>query len=197
MPRHHRKKNRHRFVYLIRHGDYEKSPEHFGGVLTPRGEEQTRHLIDPMSKIPVDAIYSSKMHRAVQTAQILRDGAFPELEIQQTPWLNERLFPGYFTGEDADVEKDQKAREILEKCWSRFFRPSRSERHDVLVCHGNVIRAILTRVLGAPLEHWFRAGIANCGITQLVSIDAETTRLISFNERGHLPYRLRYIGSGK
>ncbi len=197
MPRHQKGTNRHRFIYLIRHGDYEHSAEHFGGLLNARGEEQARLLAEPMKRVPVDAIYSSTMHRAWQTAMILRDEAFPDLEVQRTPWLKERMFPGVYTGDDRDVEKEAEAEEVLEKVWERFFRPSRSERHDVLVCHGNIIRALVTRVMDAPLECWFRAVMTNCGITQVMCAGDGRYRLLSFNERGHIPYRLRIFGCGE
>lgn len=196
MDRHQRGTNRWRFVYLVRHGDYVKSDEHFGGVLTERGKEQARCLREPLSRIPVDAIYSSTMHRAYQTATILRNEVFPDLEIQRTPWLKERIFPGWFTGEDCDEEAEQKAVETLDRVWERFFRVSRSERHDVVVCHGNVIRAIVTRVLDAPIGCWTNAAVACCGVTQTVTVEPGNTRLVAFNERGHLPYRLRAIGGG-
>lgn len=194
MTGHQRGTNRWRFIYLIRHGEYEECDEHSGGVLTECGEEQARRLAEPMGKIPVDAIYSSTLHRAWQTARILRDEIAPELEIRRTPLLNERMFPGYLDEEQRDEEEEAEAREMLDKIEDRFFRPSRCERHDVLVCHGGVIRALLTRVMGAPLENWAEPSIACCGITQLVSVDDGTTELISYNERGHLPYRLRAIG---
>ena len=196
MPRHIRGTNRHRFIYLIRHGDYENSDEHFGGVLNEKGRKQARCLADPMSKIPVDAIYSSTMHRAYQTAETLRDEVFPDRKIRRTPVLVERLFPGVFNGRKIGHENADEAREALDKIWERFFRPSNTERHDVLVCHGNVIRAIVTRVFDAPLECWIQAWIANCGVTQIYCKDDGSVRLISFNERGHLPFSLRYIGCG-
>ncbi len=196
MPRHIRGTNRHRFVYLIRHGDYVHSEDHFGGLLTEKGKKQTRCLVEPMAKIPVDAIYSSTMHRAYQTACILRDETFPELDIRRTPILKERIFPGWYSGDDIDHDKEQAACEALDEIWERFFRPSNTERHDVLVCHGNVIRAIVTRVIDAPLECWAKAGITNCGITQIFCLGDGRVRLVSFNERGHLPFALRHIGSG-
>ena len=196
MPRHLRGKNRHRFIYLIRHGDYEYSDEHFGGVLNDHGIEQAACLAEPMGRVPVDAIYSSTMHRAYQTAEILREQVFPDLTVRRTPILKERIFPGWFTGDQIDHEAEDKSREVLEKVWERFFRPSRSERHDVLVCHGNIIRALITRVLDAPIDCWTKAVIANCGITQVICLGDGRVRLLSFNERGHLPYRLRLFGRG-
>lgn len=195
MPRHVRTKNRHRFIYLVRHGDYVQSEEHFGGVLTPRGEAQARCLIEPMKRIPVDAIYCSDMYRAYQTAKIVRDGAFPEMRLRHTPIIKERLFP--YHHEELDPEKSAVAMQALDQIWDRFFRPSRSERHDVFVCHGNLIRALVTRVIQAPVECWINASIANCGITQVLCRGDGRCALLSYNERGHLPYALRLFGSGE
>lgn len=197
MPRHQRGTNRYRFIHLVRHGEYEESPDHFGGLLTERGIEQAHCVAERLREVPVDAIYSSKMHRAYQTAQIIVEDSFPGFEVRQTPWLNERIFPGYHVGDEIDEDAEDVAREMLWKLEDRFFRPSRSERHDVIVCHGNVIRALVTRVLEAPVECWVQAAIANCGITQIVNVAPRENRLISFNERGHLPYRLRRIGCGE
>lgn len=198
MPKHVRGKNRNRFIYLIRHGDYVSSEQHFGGLLTPRGEEQSRCLVEAMQRIPVDAIYSSNMHRAFQTAEILRDGAFPELKVRRTPLIKERLFPGFRKGKALiNEEKEALARQVLDQIWERFFRPARSERHDVLVCHGNLIRALVTRAMNAPVECWINASIANCSITQIICLGDGRRALLSFNERGHLPYALRLFGNGE
>jgi serine/threonine-protein phosphatase PGAM5 len=196
MPRHVRARNRNRYLYLIRHGEYVQSEEHFGGVLTPRGEEQARSLVEPMKRIPVDAVYSSNMHRAYQTAQILRDEAFPEMKIRRTPVIRERIFPNHHNLGDLDPEKDAVAMQALEEIGRRFLRPSRSERHEVFVCHGNLIRALVTQVIEAPVECWINASIANCGVTQILCRGDGRRVLISFNERGHLPYALRLHGCG-
>lgn len=185
---HQRGSNRFRYLYLVRHGDYVLSEEHFGGVLTERGRAQTATLADYFVNYPVDAIHSSCMNRAYETALGLRDRINPEFEVRRTPWLNERLFPGL--DRDRTPEYYETSMQTLDKLCERFLRPSRSERHDVLVCHGNLIRALVTRVLEAPIESWIRAFPENCGVTQILCRPGKNT-LLAYNERGHIPFDLR------
>lgn len=74
--------------YLFRHGETEMNAVKvfqgslLNGPLTERGRQQAEELREAMAGISVDAIYSSPMRRAYETAQILRQGRDVEILIE-------------------------------------------------------------------------------------------------------------------
>ena len=79
---------------------------------------------------------------------------------------------------------------MLEAAWSRLFVPAgpAGDEHDIVVCHGNVIRWFTARVLNNAPENWLEASIANCSVT-VVQVRADgSTKLIAFADSGHLPW---------
>ena len=79
-----------------------------------------------------------------------------------------------------------------EAAFARYFRPARdAAEHEIIVCHGNIIRYFMLRVLQAPPDLWIHADIYNCGICEIVIGGDHGTQLLSFNDSGHLPAELR------
>ena len=178
--------NRYRFLYLVRHGEYEHSDEKLHGQLTAKGIEQAEHTANYIRSFPISAIHCSTMSRAEQTAQIIRDAAFTNIELRRSWLLRERIFPGWMPMDEVSAGF-RGSDELLERIAGRFLRPARSETHELVVCHGNLIRAIVTRVLGCPVDHWTNMVIHNLSITRVCTFGNKGPRLISFNEFGHLP----------
>lgn len=80
------------WLYLTRHGQTEWNVENrFQGwsdsPLTEKGIRQAKDLAKRLRGISFDAIYSSPAGRALQTAEILRDGR--DIEIREHPDLRE------------------------------------------------------------------------------------------------------------
>jgi serine/threonine-protein phosphatase PGAM5 len=79
-----------------------------------------------------------------------------------------------------------------ETAFARYFRPpGDADEHEIIVCHGNIIRYFMLRVLQAPPELWIHADIYNCGICEIVMGGERGMYLLSFNDSGHLPAALR------
>jgi len=57
----------------------------------------------------------------------------------------------------------------------------------VLVCHGNVIRWLACRALGADLHAWQHLEIANASLTVIAVRPDGGVRLVEFSDTGHLP----------
>jgi len=78
----------------------------------------------------------------------------------------------------------------VQRAFARFFKPARgNDKHEILVCHGNLIRALVCRSLDVPVYAWLNAEPHHCGVTR-VRIRADgRVRVVSFNETGHLPVR--------
>lgn len=186
--------NRHRFIYLVRHGQYVRTDEHPDGTLTELGRRQAELVAERIQDLPLDAIWSSTMYRAEETAQIIADRHFPHLEVQRSTLLREKLFPCDREFWENAPDRHKAPEDRIDRVASRWLKRSNRERHELLVCHGNVIRAVVTRVLGNAPTEWIRFGTLNCGLTRIVCWDDGRQSVWSYNETSHMPDE--YISMG-
>ncbi|MCG6950444.1 MAG: histidine phosphatase family protein [Acidobacteria bacterium] len=186
-----------RTVYLIRHGEYDHDDERdpdVGKGLVPLGVAQARIIGARLRGLPVEmsSLHSSTMTRARETALVIGQ-EFPDLELQSSRLIRECTPP---TWRQDIMEHEEKAdleacTQQLEEAFPIYFAPSPdADRHDIVVCHGNVIRYFVTKVLGVDTESWLRMSIGNCSLT-VVKIRADgAMKLLSFGDVGHLPPNL-------
>ncbi len=86
------------------------------------------------------------------------------------------------------VEETQACRDRLERVFGRLFVPSPDgDRHEILVCHGNVIRWLWCRALGVDPTAWLGLTIANCSLTVIQIRPDGSCKLFLFGDIGHLP----------
>jgi serine/threonine-protein phosphatase PGAM5 len=96
----------------------------------------------------------------------------------------------HLTAEQLEREALQ-AQEALEL----FFKPAEGvDAHDVVVCHGNLIRYFMLKALRAPVELWANTDVHHCGIDEIVVKTDARVLLVSHNDTGHLPYNMRTYG---
>lgn len=185
-----------RTVWLIRHGEYERdvqTPDE--GGLDALGRQQARLLAARLDGYPLafTSLQASTMTRARQTAAIIGEH-FPDLEIRPCDDLRECTPPTRRTDIMADLEPGEAdaCRDALEATWARIFRPAHQAgpEHDIVVCHGNVIRWFVTRALDVDPEAWLGMSIANCSVTVIQVAADGRMKLISFADSGHLPWSL-------
>ena len=114
------------------------------------------------------------------------------IDSSNFPAGQESLFAARFP--NLTHEQTARERETADKAFDRFFRPALDDddEHEVLVCHGNIIRYFACRVLGASTDLWIRMETHQCGITCCV-VDGDNFRLASLNDTGHLPLNLRFL----
>ena len=95
-------------VYLIRHGDIEcadRIPGRMTGMhLSDHGKKQARNLIEFFKDRDLDAIYSSPMDRAVETASVLAEEK--KLQIQICDAFNEIDFGDWTNKRFSELESD-------------------------------------------------------------------------------------------
>ncbi len=187
-----------RTLYLIRHGQYDHDDTSHpvdGPSLVPLGVAQARLVAARLRALPVEitSLTSSTMTRARETALVI-GREFPNLELQHSDLLRECTPPTRRPDVMARVgpERARECRDTLDRAFSTYFTRSRDrDRHDVIVCHGNVIRYFTTRVLGVDPEAWLGMSIGNCSLT-IVRIAANgTMMLMSYNDMGHMPPNLQ------
>ncbi len=182
-----------RTLYLIRHGQY--NPEHqkepLGNDLTPTGVIQARHTAERMAAVPLTAIHTSSLLRAVQTARYITE-AHPDLPLQESELLWEITPPlpylamKYIKG--ISSEEIARDRRQAEKAFERYFRPAGEQNEfEAVICHGNLIRYFVCRVLQVSPLIWMNFEIYNCSISMVEIDPMGNTILLSYNESGHLP----------
>ncbi len=183
-----------RTLYLVRHGFYEYEegvdPD-VGLALVPLGVAQARLVGARLRGLPIhlDALHASTMTRARQTARVIAE-EFPHLEVQLTRILREctpttrrqDIMDDLEPGEAAECEAQ------LDEAFKTFFVPSPdADRHEVLVCHGNVIRYLVTRAQGVDTHSWLTMSVGNCSVT-VIRITADgRLKILGVGDVGHLP----------
>lgn len=173
-----------RTLVLLRHGQYE--PEN--GRLTALGREQARLSAEYLERMPIDAIWSSTLTRAKETAAIVashRNVGTP----RHTGLLREGLYTK-LDGYDVPAAERRLDRSRADRAYVKFFRVSRTDRVELVVCHGNLIRYLMCRALNTPVAKWTRMNTNHCGLTRVLIRDTGAVRVVSYNETSHLPLRL-------
>ena len=193
-----------RTIYLVRHGAYNRTSDdedYTGNALIPLGVAQARLAGARLSSLPVTmtALYSSPMTRAKQTGAVIAED-FPELELQQSPLIAEctpttRRTDIMETLEEGEAEECE---EQLDKAFTEFFKASMNgPKHEVLICHGNAIRYLVTRVLGVDTTAWLGMGIGHPSITVIQVKPDGALKLLSYADVGHIAPNMQTGYGGK
>lgn len=171
-----------RLISLIRHGQYEPSPS--GGTLTAIGKRQTRALARRLSDDPIDGLFCSPLSRALETAEIISSQC--EVELSRPRDYLIESWPTGVPGHHVPLAKRKVGKARIAALMHRHLKPTRRDRHEVIVCHGNLIRAIVSAALDVPLTRWIRMYIHHTSITRLAVFEDGRVALFSFNDTGHL-----------
>ncbi len=163
-------------LYLIRHGEVEETYHQiFGGridmSLSPKGMLQATSIADYFEPVALDAIYCSPMKRAQLTAKPLLDSkgmsamTMNDLrEVDFGDWtghrwqeIEEKFGVSAFTWLDQlerntvpNAESGDVLRARITPCINTILETHR-EQSVAVVCHGGVIRVILSTLLQIPL----------------------------------------------
>ena len=183
-----------RTLYLIRHGQYDTEDEadpDVGRALVPLGVAQARLVAARLRSIGVafTSLHSSTMTRARETARVIGED-LPRLTLRQSRLLRECTPPTWrqdiMAGETA--EELAAAQDQLEAAFAAYFVPARgAEAHDIIVCHGNVIRYFVCKALQVDTLAWLQMSITNCSLTVVRIKPDGSFKLQSFADAGHLP----------
>jgi len=184
-----------RIVYLIRHGEYDQtdtSNSDIGKKLTPLGIAQARLVSARLKGMPVEftLLTSSTMSRARETAMVINED-FPKLALIQDSLICECTPPSWrkdvVAGEtESDLNMCVKN---IEQAFKEYFIPSPDvrDRNDIIVCHGNVIRYFVTKVLKADPMSWLQMSIGNCSLTIIRILPDGSMKLAAYGDMGHIP----------
>lgn len=142
-------------------------------------------VADRLAGFPItfSSVTSSEFTRARETGDII--GAQLGQACSRDGLLNECTPTGAGgTPKPENADADAK----LARAWRHFATPvTGAPRHELLVCHGNVIRWFVCRALGADPKQWRQMEIANGSITIIEIRPDGTARLLVFNDVSHVP----------
>jgi serine/threonine-protein phosphatase PGAM5 len=183
-----------RNIILVRHGHYAADPSadvRLGPGLTPLGVAQA-HLVGARlagMPVPFDALYVSPLQRARDTAATI-SADFPSRKFSVLDDLEECTPPtrrSEITG-DEKPEAMSACKARLDRLFEEHFKPAPgAERTELYVCHGNVIRYLVTRALGVDTKAWLEMSVGHASITR-IRVEADGRfKVISIGDVGHLP----------
>jgi broad specificity phosphatase PhoE len=195
-------------LLLIRHGENEfvktgKLPGHLPGIhLNERGQKQAQALGEALKDVPLKAIYSSPLERAMETAEPIASAH--KLEIAQLPKLRDANV-GQWQGKSLKVLRLTNAWKIVQHSPSRFQFPDGESFIDVqtriadtleeivkkhnkpraiiaIVFHADPIKLAISHFLGLPLDHFQRLSCDTGSLSALYAGEMGAN-LLKLNQR--------------
>jgi probable phosphoglycerate mutase len=192
-------------LLLIRHGenDYVKKNILAGRLpevhLNKKGRSQAQSLAERLKSVPIKAVYSSPLERAMETAGPLATSL--GLEVMQRPGLLE-LDIGEWQGQPLRSLQKLKVWRKVQGNPSRFRFPGGEafldtqqrictelealaalhQPKEILACvsHADPIKLAVAYYLGMPLDHFQRLSVNPCSITALY-LGEMGTQLVTLN----------------
>ncbi|WP_323679520.1 histidine phosphatase family protein [Exiguobacterium indicum] len=170
-----------RTIYFVRHCESIKTGSDRGRGLTDAGQEQAQELVAFFQALPIDAIYSSPMQRAMDSVRPLAEqrdlriyeAAFQERRFQETderlsPERIEELLKRSFQNDDyaqSGGESNQIARNRVLVAIDHL-RKTHPHHRVVVATHGLVLALVLEHYTGRPASEWLNT-MASPAIHQL------------------------------
>lgn len=196
-------------LWLIRHGetDWNKNQRFQGSSdqpLNERGTAQAKSLTDRLKDEHFDAVYSSDLQRAHQTAQyaletqstiIQTDARLREIDFgifEGLTWEQIRTqYPEELAEWEADRNQNPHGGETLDRVVARVDAVlsdvvmRHSQQKIALFGHGGTLAIMLALLMGTDPVNWWQYRMLNCAVT-VVKIYEGGAVLIRFNDSCHL-----------
>lgn len=195
-------------LLLIRHGenDYVKTGKMAGRIpgvhLNEKGQKQAQALGEALRDVPIKAIISSPLERALETAAPIAESH--QINIVQEPDLMDTNI-GKWQGKSWKLLALKKEWKIVQNAPSRFRFPEGEsfpecqlrivnvleraiQKHNkpqdivAMVFHADPIKLAVAHFLGMPLDHFQRLGCDTGSLTALHAGEAGA-HLVKLNQR--------------
>ena len=189
-------------VILTRHGETDWNRDHrWQGHADPSlnelGQAQARELVERLADLPLDAVYSSDLRRARETAeavaeakglQVVTDSLLREIEVGEWTCLTtdeiKARFPAgwerHAAGGDG-WERGETHAAMSSRIVSVVSRIAGGHPGEQILCvlHGGVIRALLAHAASMPLDEYRRTrrGPANGSVSRIAVEDGRFRRI--------------------
>jgi broad specificity phosphatase PhoE len=197
-------------LYLIRHAETTWNAEqrlqgNLDAPLSDRGARQVARLVEALRAVPLAAVYSSPLDRAVQTAlpvaapHGLAVDVIEDLrEVDQGEWESrlldevaaqdgERLQTWWNAPHTVRLPAGESLIEVQERALRALWTlEARHHGQTVgIVAHGGVNKTILLEMLGAPLASYWRLRQHNACVN-IIEAGGAQPRVALLNETAHL-----------
>ena len=203
-------------LLLIRHGenDYVKTGKMAGRIpgvhLNEKGQKQAQALSEALKDVPLKALYSSPLERAMETAQPIADSH--KLTIVQEPSLMDTDI-GAWQGKSLKMLRLTKVWKIVQNSPSRFRFPGGEsfveaqtryvgtleriiQKHHkpqevvAVVFHADPIKLAVAHFLGMPLDHFQRLS-CDTGSLTAIFVSEMGANLVKLNQRPPFDFLLK------
>lgn len=192
-----------RTIVIVRHGHYQPDPaadEKLGPALSVLGVAQARLVGARLAGLPggFDRVLVSPMTRAQQTAKVIAQdlGGAPLTTLDDlaecTPPTRRKEITAEMKPEDLSACAEQ-----FDRLFLTHFKPAQgAPQQELMVCHGNVTRYLVTRALGVDTAAWLEMSFGHVSMTT-IRIEADgSMKLIAAGDVGHVPPNLRTGATG-
>ncbi|HKI52932.1 MAG TPA: histidine phosphatase family protein [Anaerolineales bacterium] len=194
-------------LMLIRHGenDYTKTHKLAGRLpkvhLNEHGQKQAQALADALAHVPIKAIYSSPLERAMETAKPIAKSIGLKinkekglLETNVGDWQGKSLKRLYLLKHWKVVQRaPSRAQfpngESFYECQTRIVSTidnilSKHKQKDIVACvfHADPIKLAVAHYLGLPLDQFQRLG-CDTGSVSVLALGEMGAHLMKLNQR--------------
>jgi broad specificity phosphatase PhoE len=195
-------------IYLVRHGETESNRKGiFRGrldiLLSQRGKDQARDLRDYFKTIPLQAVYSSPLQRAIETAETAFPGLSPlveplidNLDLGEWSGQNKNLVEEKFPQQwEAWVKRPESIRfpggeslgDVLSRCRLFLQKVLTSEVETLAaVSHRSVVKVLLAAALGLEKNYYWRFHLDNASVSQVYYEAERGFTIVKVNDTRHL-----------
>jgi 2,3-bisphosphoglycerate-dependent phosphoglycerate mutase len=171
-------------------------------TLTDRGRGQAARLARWLAHEPIDAVLSSPLRRARETAEVVGDVLQLDVEIDDGLVEYDAEADFYIPVEELRETRDHHWRAMIEGRWEELggeppdqFRARIVPRVDAVierfpggrvaaVCHGGVINVYLAALLGLERHLWFEPGYTS--VSRVAAARTGERSVVTLNETAHL-----------
>ena len=194
-------------LLLIRHAEPVRiapgsSPVPADPGLTEPGRAQAERLASWLAYEPIDAVLSSPLRRAGETAKVVGNALGVDVEVVDGLMEYDAEADYYIPVEEMRETRDHRWRAMIEGRWEELGgeAPDRFRARIVpcvdavvdrfagnrvaAVCHGGVINVYLAAVLGLERHLWFEP--AYTSISRVAAARTGERSVVTLNETAHL-----------
>ncbi|GFQ70134.1 hypothetical protein TNCT_675851, partial [Trichonephila clavata] len=135
----------------------------------------------------------STMTRAQETSDIILKH-FPDLPVEDCDLLREG-FPippdppaqSWIVPDEVFYKDGSRIDDAFKKHFHRANENQTSDSHEIIVCHANVIRYFICRLLQFPPEAWLRLSLHHCSISWIIILPSGRVSAYMIGDSGFLP----------
>lgn len=199
-------------IYLIRHAEaegnlYRRSQGQYDANISPLGQAQIAALAERFREEPIDALWSSDLHRTMSTATAILK-YHPQLELRTTPALREVCMGVWEDMPWGNIDRDDHEQmELFSGDPARWSVPG-SESYEAVIArikqtilalgatyegktiavvsHGFAIRALLCDHFGIPSEEFYRLPYGDNTSVALLTVENGALGVEWYNDNSHL-----------